>query len=211
MEGTQTFVLGLTGGVGAGKSTVLAYLEEAYGFYVIQTDLAARTLMEPGMPGLCAAVEIFGEDILDGTGSLCRPLLAERMFGNAELRRQLDARTHPLVWEAVRRETAAHRERPVVIETAIPGKEFRDTCREIWYLYTSEDVRAARLAESRGYSAEKTRGIMANQADEAAFARLADARIDNSGPPEETRRQVDRLLAEWGIPKMNMAKDRADT
>ena len=98
-----------------------------------------------------------------------------------------------------------------MIETAIPGKEFRDTCREIWYLYTSEDVRAARLAESRGYSAEKTRGIMANQADEAAFARLADARIDNSGPPEETRRQVDRLLAERGIPKMNMAKDRADT
>ncbi len=195
------FLLGLTGGVGAGKSTVLAYLQEAYGFHVIQTDLVARALMEPGMPGFQTTLELFGEDILDAKGAICRPLLAERMFKDPKKRRQSDAAIHPQVWKAVREEAAAFGEDPVVIETALPEKEFRDSCGEIWYLYTSEDIRAARLAESRGYSAEKSRDIMANQADEEVFARLADVRLDNSGSPEQTREQIDRLLAERGFSK----------
>ena len=146
----QGFLLGLTGGVGAGKSTVLSYLEEAYGFHVIQTDLTARRLMEPGMEGFQTAVRLFGADILDASGAICRPVLAERMFREPEKRRQSDAAIHPLVWKAVREEAAAFRNGPVVIETAVPGKEFRDSCREIWYLYTSEEIRAARLRESRG-------------------------------------------------------------
>ena len=196
----QGFLLGLTGGVGAGKSTVLSYLEEAYGFHVIQTDLTARRLMEPGMEGFQTAVRLFGADILDASGAICRPVLAERMFREPEKRRQSDAAIHPLVWKAVREEAAAFRNGPVVIETAVPGKEFRDSCREIWYLYTSEEIRAARLRESRGYSAEKIRDIMASQADEETFAGQADERLDNSGSPEQTRKQIDRLLAERGIP-----------
>ena len=128
----QGFLLGLTGGVGAGKSTVLSYLEEAYGFHVIQTDLTARRLMEPGMEGFQTAVRLFGADILDASGAICRPVLAERMFREPEKRRQSDAAIHPLVWKAVREEAAAFRNGPVVIETAVPGKEFRDSCREIW-------------------------------------------------------------------------------
>lgn len=196
----QGFLLGLTGGVGAGKSTVLSYLEEAYGFHVIQTDLTARRLMEPGMEGFQTAVRLFGADILDASGAICRPVLAERMFREPEKRRQSDAAIHPLVWKAVREEAAAFRNGPVVIETAVPGKEFRDSCREIWYLYTSEEIRAARLRESRGYSPEKIRDIMASQADEETFAGQADERLDNSGSPEQTREQIDRLLAERGIP-----------
>ena len=189
-EGT---ILGLIGGVGAGKSTVLSLLEQEYGFYVIQTDLAARKLMEPGREGWQEAVRLFGRQILNENGEINRPVMAEQMFRDPEKRRQLDNLTHPLVWKAVFEE-ARQQNGPVVIETALPSKEFRDKCEEMWYLYTSREVRKLRLRESRGYSEEKTEQILNSQPSEEAYREQADHVIDNSGSEEETKLQIDRLL-----------------
>lgn len=189
-----SFLLGLTGGVGAGKSTVLNILKKDYGFYLIQTDLVARRLMEPGQPGYEAVCAFLGPSILNPDGTINRPAMADLIFGDTARREQVDRLTHPLVWKAVAEEAAEKKGCPVVIESAVPSKEFRDNCREMWYLYTSRENRGRRLKESRGYSDEKISRIMENQASEEQFFQFADHSIDNNGTEEETRAQVDGLL-----------------
>lgn len=187
-------MIGLTGGVGAGKSTVLSFLQEKHGFYVIQADLVARKLMEPGKEAYKAVCAFLGPAILQENGQINRKVMADIIFNDPAKREEVDRLTHPLAWEAVRKEAAEHADQPVVIEAAIPSKEFRDICDEMWYLYTSREVRIRRLKESRGYSTEKAESIMANQATEEAFKSFSDAQIDNSGSEEETRKQIDALL-----------------
>lgn len=188
-------VIGLTGGVGAGKSTVLSFLQEKYGFYVIQADLTARSLMKPGKDAYKAVCAFLGPVILQENGQIDRKVMADIIFKDPLKREEIDRLTHPLVWEAVREEAREHAlQQPVVIEAAIPSKEFRDICHEMWYLYTSRDVRIRRLKESRGYSDEKAESIIANQASEEAFRSFSDQEINNSGSEEETRKQIDALL-----------------
>ncbi len=188
-------VIGLTGGVGAGKSTVLSFLQEKYGFYVIQADLTARSLMEPGKDAYKAVCAFLGPVILQENGQIDRKVMADIIFKDPLKREEIDRLTHPLVWEAVREEAREHAlQQPVVIEAAIPSKEFRDICHEMWYLYTSRDVRIRRLKESRGYSDEKAESIIANQASEEAFRSFSNQEINNSGSEEETRKQIDALL-----------------
>lgn len=194
MEERHPFILGLIGGVGAGKSTVLTLLKDHYGFHIIQTDLTARQLLEPGEEAFKEVVALFGPDILGPDGRINRSEMAERMFKDPEKRRQVNDITHPLTWKAVFREAYACGSKPVVIETALPSKEFRDKCSEMWYLYTSEENRTVRLMESRGYSLEKSRAIMESQASEAEFRALADEVIDNNRSQEYTAGQVKRLL-----------------
>lgn len=188
------FILGITGGVGSGKSRVLEILKEDYDFHVIQADQVAKELMRPGMESYRAVVDCLGTSILAPDGTINRPAMAEQIFGHPAKRRQVDALTHPLVWEAAFREAVSCAEPLVVIEAAVPSKEFRDNCREMWYLYTSRENRVARLKENRGYTVEKTESIMKNQASEAEFRRFSDAVIDNNGSFEETRTQIQGLL-----------------
>ena len=128
-------------------------------------------------------------------GQIDRKVMADIIFKDPLKREEIDRLTHPLVWEAVREEAREHAlQQPVVIEAAIPSKEFRDICHEMWYLYTSRDVRIRRLKESRGYSDEKAESIIANQASEEAFRSFSNQEINNSGSEEETRKQIDALL-----------------
>lgn len=187
-------VIGLTGGVGAGKSTVLSFLQENYGFYVIQADLMARKLMEPGKEAYKAVCDFLGPVILQENGEIDRKIMADIIFNDPAKREKIDQLTHPLVWEAIRKEAGKHADQPVVIEAAVPSKDFRDICDKMWYLYTSREVRIRRLKESRGYSDKKAESIMANQATESEFRSFADAQIDNSGSEEETRKQIEALL-----------------
>ena len=194
MAEKQTFILGLIGGVGAGKSTVLTLLEDHYGFYVIQTDLTARRLLEPGEAAFEEIAALFGRDILRPDGRIDRARLAEQIFQDPQKRKQVNAITHPLTWNAVLTAAYSCGNERVVIETALPSKEFRDICDEMWYLYTSREERIRRLKESRGYSDEKIAGIMANQASEEEFRNFIDCEINNSGTEEETSLQIQKLL-----------------
>ena len=188
------FILGITGGVGSGKSRILAILKEDYGFHVIQADQVAKDLMQPGMESYLAVVGYLGPSVLLEDKSLDRAAMAEIIFHDPEKRRGVDERTHPLAWKAAMEEAMAAKEERVVIEAAIPSKEFRDKCSEMWYVYTSRENRIKRLGENRGYTVEKTLAIMENQVSEETFRAFSDAVIDNNGTLEETRAQIQALL-----------------
>ena len=188
--------MGITGGVGSGKSRVLEILKEEYGFRVIQADQVAKDLMQPGQESYRAVVDFLGPSILNEDGTINRPAMAQVIFGCPDKRIQVDHLTHPLVWNTAFGEALACPEPLVVIEAAIPSKEFRDNCGEMWYVYTSRENRLLRLAKNRGYSEEKSRAIMESQAAEAEFEAFCDRRIDNNGTLEETRRQINGLLTE---------------
>lgn len=188
------FILGITGGVGSGKSRILDILQKDYGFHVIQADQVARQLMEPGMESYHAVVDYLGPAVVKEDKSLDREVMADIIFHDPIKRKRVDELTHPLVWKAAMKEAREAREGRVVIEAAIPSKEFRDKCSKMWYVYTSRENRMERLRESRGYTQEKTESIMDSQAPEAGFREFSDAVIDNNGSVEDTRKQIRRLL-----------------
>ena len=101
------FMLGITGGVGSGKSRILAILKEDYGFHVIQADQVAKDLMQPGMESYLAVVGYLGPSVLLEDKSLDRAAMAEIIFHDPEKRRGVDERTHPLVWKAAMEEAMA--------------------------------------------------------------------------------------------------------
>ncbi len=161
---------------------------------MIQADLVARALMEPGKEAYEAVCAFLGPKILLEDGQINRSAMAEIIFKDPSKRAKVDSLTHPLVWKAVKKEAEEYNRQSVVIEAAIPSKEFRDICDEMWYLYTSREERIRRLKESRGYSDEKIAGIMANQASEEEFRNFTDCEINNSGTEEETSLQIQKLL-----------------
>ena len=189
-------IIGVTGGVGAGKSRVLDILKMEFGAHIIQADEVAKRLMEPGNACYKKVVEFLGESILNPDGTINRPAMAAQIFGDEEKRLEVNRLTHPEVWREAWDEAARAKEALVVVEAAILGEEFRDNCQEMWYVYTSRENRVRRLAENRGYSEEKSLGVMESQASEEEFRAFCDHVIDNNGTPEETRRQIYALLTE---------------
>lgn len=187
-------IIGVTGGVGSGKSRVLRILAEEFSAHVISADDVAKELMKPGQEGLRRVAGYLGGAVLNPDGSLNRPAMARIIFSDEEKRRHVNQLIHPLVWEAVQREAEEADASLVAVEAAIVDKEFRDNCGEMWYVYTSGENRRRRLADSRGYSDEKISGIMDSQQTEEEFRRACTRVIDNNGTPEDIRRQIGRLL-----------------
>lgn len=188
-------IIGVTGGVGSGKSRVLRLLVGEFGAHVISADDVAKELMKPGQEGLRRVADYLGGGVLNPDGTLNRPAMARIIFGDEEKRRQVNQLIHPLVWEAVQREAEESESALIAVEAAIIDKEFRDNCQEMWYVYTSEENRRRRLADGRGYSDEKISSIMDSQQTEEEFRRACTHVIDNNGTPEDTQRQLGRLLA----------------
>lgn len=191
-------VIGITGGVGSGKSRILDMLQQEHGAQVIQADLVAKALMEPGQPGHQALVEAFGTGILAPDGTIDRVVLADRMFHDEAVLNRVNGIIHPMTWKEIKEQTARSVAPLVVVEAALPGEKFRDIYDELWYVYTSEENRINRLLENRGYTREKSRSVMANQPSEEAFRSLADRVIDNNGSMEDTRRQLMGILKDKG-------------
>lgn len=190
----EKHIIGITGGVGSGKSRVLQILKDDFGALVFQADQTARELMEPGQPALQAVTEILGDSILLPDGSLDRPVMARLIFSQENLRQAVNQAVHPLVWERLRNQAGEANGPLCVIECALLEQEFRDICEEIWYVYTSRENRLERLAQSRGYSLERSRSMMDSQATEEEFIRFSDQMIDNNKTPQETARQIRNLL-----------------
>lgn len=183
-------VIGLTGGVGSGKSRILSILEQEYSASVIQADLLAKQLMEPGQEGYERLKTIFGTGILTEDGAINRTRLGEMMFHDPNVIETVNNAVHPLVWERIRQMIDDSGGDLVVVELALPDENHRDIYTELWYVYTSEENRMKRLSKGRGYSREKSRSVMDNQLSEAQFRAMADVVIDNNGSLEETRRQI---------------------
>ena len=191
----KSWILGITGGVGCGKSTVLDMLEKEYGAYVIQADIVAHELMQPGQTSYKAIVEHFGQEILDSDGRIDRKALGAIVFADAEKLTLLNSLTHPAVKEEIRRRIFTSQNRFFVIEAALLLEDHYDEiCDEIWYVYADKEVRFERLAASRGYSREKSQSMMDNQMSEEELRRRCQAVIDNSGTLEDTKNDLDALL-----------------
>lgn len=198
-------VLGITGGVGAGKSTVLAYLEERYGARVIQADQVGHLLQQPGESCYRRIVELFGREILNADGTISRPKLGAIVYADPRKMVRLNAIMHPSIRRFIKAEVEAERKKGevpfVTIEAALLLEDHYDEiCDEIWYVYAADAVRVERLKASRGYSEERCRSIMANQKKEPDFRAACRLVIDNSSDiVQNTYEQMDKGLREHGF------------
>lgn len=193
----QMKVIGITGGVGSGKSQVLQYLQEAYGAVVCQMDEVARMLQKKETDCFRRIRETFGRGIVGPDGELDRQALAGQVFSSPEKLRALNAIVHPEVLRKIR-EDIVRREKEgtkiFVVESALLPDVGSELCGEIWYIYAPEKIRRERLKASRGYTDEKITGMMASQPSEEAFRRISTAVIDNGRDFESTKRQIGELL-----------------
>lgn len=193
-------ILGITGGVGSGKSTVLKYLKSEYNAFIIEADLVARYIMEPGHDVYDRVLLNFPEIKLDDKGYIDRAHFAGVVFNNSEKLKLLNSIVHPGVKEEIKKLIAgAHSEdmdRLIVIEAAllIEGG-YKEICDEIWYVYCEKEERISRLMLSRGYSREKALEIMNSQMSDEEFKASTDAFVDNTFDEKSTHRQIDELLS----------------
>ena len=194
--------IGITGGVGAGKSAILAYMSEKDGVRVMLADEIAHDLMEPGTACYDKITDQFSsEDILQEDGHFDRKKLAAVIFSDEKKREQLNAIVHPAVKAYVvgeaEKERTCGKLRVLVLEAALLIEEHYDEiCDELWYIYTDEKIRKVRLMESRGYSEEKVEHIFASQLPEETYRKFCRQVIDNNGDLQETYRQIDLALGE---------------
>lgn len=190
--------IGITGGVGAGKSAVLKYLEEKYGAYIVVADELAKELEEPGKPVYKALVEEFGEGILSADKSIDKKAFAGLIFGNAEALQKANAIIHPAVKDEILRqidEKEAGGCKLFVLEAALLIEEGYDKILdELWYVYADEAVRFKRLEENRGYDREKSLNIMRRQKSDIEFRKYCRRIIDNSGELQDTKDQIDAVM-----------------
>jgi dephospho-CoA kinase len=194
--------IGLTGGIGSGKSTVSRLLA-ARGAVLVDADVIAREVVEPGTPGLAAVVDAFGPGILAADGSLDRPALAAVVFADPDARRRLDAIVHPLVRARATEVAAAASPDAVVVHDVPLLVETGQAAAYDLVLVVEADLetRVTRLVQ-RGLTAEDARARMAAQATDDQRRAVADVVLDNSGPPEQLAAQVDRLWAERVAPEV---------
>jgi dephospho-CoA kinase len=191
-------LVGLTGGVGSGKSTVADMFREL-GAEVVDADDASHAVYEPGTPGFAAVVREFGDDFVTD-GRIDRQRLGALVFGDADARRRLNAIVHPLVrdWMAARTAEAAQRGANVVVQV-VPllfenGLERLFTT--IVLVYVPEELQLERLVKGRGLAPERARAMIAAQMPIEEKRAQAHHVIDNSGSIEKTRAQADQLWAQ---------------
>lgn len=192
-------VIGITGGVGSGKSELLSYIKENYPCEIARADDLAKELQEPG--GACYAplADLLGEDVLDGDGNIIKTAMADKIFGDAGLLAKVNALIHPAVIAEIlhRIETAKEKSEILLffVEAALLIENgFDKICDEMWYIYAGEAVRRERLMRSRGYREEKIESIMKEQLSESEFRKNCQVVIDNSGSLAESAGQIDRVL-----------------
>jgi dephospho-CoA kinase len=192
-------LVGLTGGIGVGKSTVAAMFA-ALGAAVVDADKISRRLQEPGEPCYHPIVEAFGREILDAGGHVDRRRLGEIVFADPVRRAQLEGIMHPAIWAACEAEIrmAAAARRPVcVVEAAlILETRARDRFDKVIVVAAPAAVQVERVARARGLTAADAQRRLAAQWSTETKARLADFVIDNGGDLGVTEAQVARVYAE---------------
>src|SRR5258708_11629163 len=178
--------IGLTGGIGAGKSTVSATFSECGGI-IVDGDVIAREVVEPGTDGLVQLVEAFGEDILLPDGALNRPALAAKAFVDDEQRAKLNGMVHPLVGhrrleiiESVPDDTVVVEDIPLLVETGMAPM-----FPLVVVVHADEETRVTRVVQQRGMDEADARARIKAQSSEEQRRAIADVLLDNSGSQEQ--------------------------
>jgi dephospho-CoA kinase len=191
-------IIGITGGVGSGKSRVLNFMETEYQAYICQADHVAWELQSPGTACYDRIVATFGHSIINEDRTINRKHLGSIVFADEQKLSMLNAIMHPAVKEEIKHRIVKEKENGTtlfLLEAALLLEDGYDAiCDEIWYVYAEESVRKNRLASDRGYSEEKTDAIMKQQLTEQTFRERCQFVIDNSNDFAHTVYQIRRRM-----------------
>ena len=194
--------IGLTGGVGAGKTTVLKAMKQMQRVRILIADEIAHEQMEPGTKCYKQLHEFFGDcDIWRADGSIHRPKLAELLFSDEEKRRTLNGIVHPAVKEYILGEVEKERQKGyfeyVILEAALLIEDHYDElCDELWYVYASEETRKKRLMADRGYSEQKVAQIFQAQLSDETYRKYCPVVIDNDRDEQYVLQQLKLYMSE---------------
>ena len=194
-------IIGITGGVGAGKSAVLSYIREHYNCRVVLADEVAHKVKEPGERCYDRLVALLSKDILLEDGFIDKKKMADKIFADDALLEEVNRIIHPAVMDYIVEAIEAEKEKDKLdyffVEAALLIEAgYLEIVDEMWYIYAREEVRRKRLKESRGYTDEKIDAIMEEQLSEAEFRRHCMVVIDNSDSLTWAYEQIDRELGD---------------
>lgn len=199
-------VIGLTGGIGSGKTTVCKLLSE-HGFPIIDADEIARQIVAPGSPGLQSVIRLFGKQYLQKNGHLNRTKLRDCIFNDPQKKELLESLLHPLIQKQILKEIQFYRKKeneqacpkwvfvaiPLLVEKIRNGQK-PDYLDEIWVVDCSEEDQMRRASQRDGQSAEQIKKIMNQQASRKQRLQWADRVIHNHGDLKNLQGQISTLL-----------------
>lgn len=193
-------VIGLTGGIASGKSTVSELLS-VFGFKVVDADKAAREAVKKGSKGLAQVREVFGDEAIDENGEMNRRYMGDLVFNHPEKRLELNAIIHPIVRDIMEEEKQEYLKQGYNVIMDIPllfENELENTVDEVWVVYTSESIQMDRLMQRNNLSLEDAKARVYSQISIDKKSRMADHVIDNLGDKLELKQNLERLLEEGG-------------
>ncbi|HDC8121301.1 TPA: dephospho-CoA kinase [Staphylococcus aureus] len=203
-------VIGLTGGIASGKSTVSELLS-VFGFKVVDADKAAREAVKKGSKGLAQVREVFGDEAIDENGEMNRRYMGDLVFNHPEKRLELNAIIHPIVRDIMEEEKQEYLKQGYNVIMDIPllfENELENTVDEVWVVYTSESIQMDRLMPRNNLSLEDAKARVYSQISIDKKSRMADHVIDNLGDKLELKQNLERLLVEEGyIEKPNYGEE----
>ncbi|AGO30033.1 TPA: dephospho-CoA kinase [Staphylococcus aureus] len=203
-------VIGLTGGIASGKSTVSELLS-VFGFKVVDADKAAREAVKKGSKGLAQVREVFGDEAIDENGEMNRRYMGDLVFNHPEKRLELNAIIHPIVRDIMEEEKQEYLKQGYNVIMDIPllfENELENTVDEVWVVYTSESIQMDRLMQRNNLSLEDAKARVYSQISIDKKSRMADHVIDNLGDKLELKQNLERLLVEEGyIEKPNYGEE----
>ncbi|HDT6322812.1 TPA: dephospho-CoA kinase [Staphylococcus aureus] len=203
-------VIGLTGGIASGKSTVSELLS-VFGFKVVDADKAAREAVKKGSKGLGQVREVFGDEAIDENGEMNRRYMGDLVFNHPEKRLELNAIIHPIVRDIMEEEKQEYLKQGYNVIMDIPllfENELENTVDEVWVVYTSESIQMDRLMQRNNLSLEDAKARVYSQISIDKKSRMADHVIDNLGDKLELKQNLERLLEEEGyIEKPNYGEE----
>lgn len=190
------YIIGLTGNIATGKSTVLRYLQQK-GAHVFDADKLAHESMQKGTHTYWAIVDTFGDTILQADGAIDRPKLGQLVFSDPAKLAQLEALVHPAVFDLARRELAQVDAEVVVLEAIklLEAGQLVTMCDEVWVVISKPAIQIQRLRETRNMSEAEAQRRMAAQSPQEEKVKRADRVIDNSGTEAELLAQLDQAWA----------------
>ena len=195
---TGMHILGITGGIGSGKSEVLHLLSDTPDSCIVEADRLAHQLMMPGRAAYRKIVECFGKEILAQDGTIDRSILGRIVMQSPENLEQLNRIVHPAVKKSIRGRIKRAEGRGVrlfVIEAALLIQDgYRSICDELWYIFVEREIRIRRLLETRGGTRGKWEAFLANQPEERFFRENTDVTIENNGTKEELCLKINNEL-----------------
>ena len=188
------YVVGLTGGIGSGKSAAAQMFDE-FGATVIDTDAIAHALTGPGGAAIAPIRAAFGADYITAAGALARARMRELVFADAAKKSVLEAILHPLIRQRSDELVQAARGPYVIlmVPLLIESRDYRGRCQRILVVDCPEELQVERVVTRSGISAAQVRAIMATQVSRAARLAAADDVIDNSRDQAQLRREVEAL------------------